>query len=85
MTYKTDADDSRVDKLQSVAGVDGESPSDRAMRLAGDVVPLPYPSGQGAVPDLIRKQGANEDAARKGGVGYDPSNVDFKLLDKLGK
>ena len=41
MSYKTDADDSRVDKVQSVAGTDSESPSDRAMRLAGDVVPFP--------------------------------------------
>ena len=41
MTYKTDANNSRVDKFQSVAGSNSESPSDRAMRLAGDVAPFP--------------------------------------------
>ena len=47
-------------------------------RLAGDVVSFPKQSSEQA-------QKANADAAKKGGVGYDPANVDFKLLDKLGK
>ncbi len=56
MTYKTDADDSRVDKVQSVAGTDSESPSDRAMRLAGDVLPFPKPLAES---DWNRLKGEN--------------------------
>lgn len=52
-------------------------------RLAGDVVPFTGPMTTNQATGKSDK--SNADAAKKGGVGYDPTNVDFGLLDKLGK
>jgi hypothetical protein len=51
-------------------------------RTAGDVlVPSQFfGNKQGAI-----GQAKNEDAAKKGGEGYSPKNIDFGLLDKVNK
>lgn len=60
-------------------------PPQHLQQMAGDVIPLPLPQTPGALTDLINKQGANEAASRKGGYGWSNKNIDFKLLDSLGK
>lgn len=66
-------------------GLFGMPPEHLQQMAMGDVVPLPYPAAPGALTDLVKKQGANEAAARQGGVGFSGKNVDFGLLDKLNK
>lgn len=70
--------------IQRGAGLFGV-PAQHLQQMAGDVIPLPLPQTPGALTDLINKQGANEAASRKGGYGWSNKNIDFKLLDSLGK
>jgi hypothetical protein len=78
---------SREAKLNSMVGkraAHHELPSEKADRLAydsGGVVQLPSPDPSRA----IEAQAANAEAAKRGGYGYSPKNVDFGLLNKLGK
>ena len=77
---------SREAKLNSMVGRDAhhEQPSEKADRLAfdsGGVVQLPSQDPS----KVIEAQAANAEAAKRGGVGYSPKNVDFGLLNKLGK
>ena len=66
MSYKTDADDSRADKVNAVAGVSGERPSERATRVAGDVVPGPW---------TLKGQDANRMRGEFGPMGREPGDI----------
>ncbi len=56
-------------------------PAQHLQQMAGDVMPGPW-QGANALPGAAG-QTLNNAAAKVGGVGYSPKNIDFNLLDKL--